>query len=183
MDEFDFIELAQLRRNSLISAVENLNIKQLDWRFNNNAITIGSSLLHIAGFEFLTALAMKYKVPPFSILSSEEWKTYKCGYLRECKSMPPIGFHSEYYINLLIENRKIIYELIKSSKYNFDEKYFYFYSTNDPFDVQSNGEFKDPKDHDKILSLSNKLILMRLPQHDNYHRGQITLLKYLQVSQ
>lgn len=156
----------QLRKATLYKDVSDLNITALDWKAAPKCTTIGTLLLHIAGIEDLKISSMK----GFDIhqrWQESDWSKLRPGFAIELKREGPQGHEVGYYINILqeLEAKTIQYfqnldrgTLMESSPFYIEGKDF------------QPGCFE---------ILQNHALLMSILQHEQYHRGQITLLKFL----
>lgn len=176
----DLLRCLDIERGMLIKDIRELSVDQLDWQITDTAVTIGSTILHIAGWEYLVLNTMRLGKPSADFLESEEWAVYKAGFPRETASLVPQGYGIEFYSTHLEKTRRETKDYLLESDRNLEEAIFSFYGVEDVYDQDGKGQYKSPKASDQLKKhLSIREAFINFVGHENYHRGQITLLKYL----
>jgi uncharacterized damage-inducible protein DinB len=156
----------QLSRAILLSDLKGLSTETVDWSVAPGAVTIGSSLLHIIGFEHLLIAAVEGKDVQW-IIQQPGWQHFTPGFPRELNVSPPRGLPLDHYRDLLAEQEKLTIELLESMSSERLSLPSIFYADRKAFR------------EDGLEKKENRQLLIALLQHEQYHRGQITLLKHL----
>lgn len=154
-------------RFTLQEAIKDLSTVELNWQIDVRAVTIGSSLLHIAGFNDLVCKAVLNE-DLNSVVNNKYWfNKFKGGFQRELGIKVKLNKELKYYQDLLgketIKTCKIL-QKITSPQLNRE---VFFYA--DGKELQSEG----------LQLFTCQELLHWIPLHDRYHRGQVTLLKWL----
>ena len=178
-------------RSVLLRAVKDLRTEQLDFLVFPDSKSIGETLLHIGGFEFLmiSVSAFKNGRDP----DDDLWRILQPGFSREAGFAAPRDYPLKHYLDLLSEVRALtIRHLGQDPRRKMASK--------DAFPIRELMEVlcDDDADHDRQsydkLSLGvaasfkddgaeNEVgkvdITSLLGLHETYHRGQITFQKYV----
>lgn len=156
----------QFRRATLYKDISNLCTEALDWKVAEKSTTIGTLLLHIAGVEDLAISSMK-GIDIDQRWREPHWSRLVPGFAIELNRERVSGFGVEYYIGILqeIESETVRYFQDLNQESLEKESPFYLEGKN----LQP-GCFE---------MLQNRSLLMSILQHEQYHRGQIMLLKFL----
>lgn len=178
-------------RGVLLSAIRDLSNKKLDFLLFPDSKSIGEILLHVAGFEFLMISAgslLTRGEPDFGI-----WQKLKPGFSREGGFPAPTGYALDHYLAALAEIRErcVSYFGEQAERRLVAKATFpivplaMLLRDNDPDAEAQQYEklatavgtsFSD----DGAVSQRGETDLVHLLQlHETYHRGQITLQKYI----
>jgi hypothetical protein len=178
-------------RSVLLRAVKDLCTKQLDFLIFPDSKSIGEILLHIAGFEFLMISVSAFKHgrnPDYDL-----WRILKPGFSREAGFLPPREYTLKHYLDVLSEVRGwTIRHFSQDLEHRMASKEGFPISEltgilgdNDTDDDQhsydrlSSGvgtSFEDDGAENEVGKID---ITSLLRLHETYHRGQITLQKYV----
>lgn len=176
-------------RSQLIHHTRDLGVDELDWTLTAKSKSIGEFLVHIAGFEFVIVSALKLN--RLGRCEPMLWSKLRQGFAREAGFTPPRKLPLDYYFELM--------EKVRSSTVNFVEN---FGTTALRADLDLVGITRylssalADTDLDAYSRLSSGLqasfkadsgpsdnfhfdLGMLLILHETYHRGHITLLRYL----
>jgi len=183
-------------REILTRHTANLSIDELDWLATPKSKSIGETLLHISGFEFLIICAIK--LGKSQTFDTTLWHDLKPGFAREAGFEAPRNSEKETYSNLL--------ELVREDTFVFLRAHGPLVSRKDVrisalcrmLHASSPTETSDTSSlelgtYDRLCSSVENSFLddagpasaatfdlnKLLNLHETYHRGQITLLRYL----
>jgi uncharacterized damage-inducible protein DinB len=137
----------------------------LDWRLVPGAITIGSSLLHIIGYEYLVVSAIA-GAEVASLLRGPEWAVYAPGFPRELNVPLPAGRDLGWYLSLIDRRRVDTIRFLDEMRDRVLDGETRFYTSGTLFKESS------------LTQVPNAELIMSLFSHASYHRGQITLIKH-----
>jgi uncharacterized damage-inducible protein DinB len=157
-------------RQTLEKDLQGLDVEALDWRGLDPAgvVTIGSHIVHIAGFDNLVRSALLGK-DLAAVIQQPEWQTrYNPGFPRELSVASPTGNPLEYYLDVLrveTEETLRVITAVGSSAIDLDATTLFY---EDGKEFQQTG----------LRPHNNLELLFYIPMHDRYHRGQITHQKY-----
>jgi uncharacterized damage-inducible protein DinB len=173
----------QRYREALLRDIEALDTGALDWQAAPQAVSIGTSLLHIAGVEFLvmSAVAMSRddaRPKPDRAL----WSALQPGFARELALSPCTGQSCSRYVDLLQQVRSAS-ETVLSADWQ-------------PLSLEQAQQSVlgqlglDPDQQRRLqatlglpLSIADgtrrEPLILALIAHESYHRGQITQSKFL----
>jgi uncharacterized damage-inducible protein DinB len=176
----------QRYRDVLLRDIEALDIAALDWQAAPQAVSIGTSLLHIAAVEFLvmSAVAMSRddaRPSPDRAL----WSALQPGFARELALSPNTGQPCSHYVDLLQQVRSA-----SETALNADWR---------PLSLEQAQHTVlerlglDPDQQRRLqaplglpLSIADgtrrESLILALIAHESYHRGQITQTKFLHRS-
>ncbi len=153
-------------RSRLLSDIDGLTVEALDWQITPGLITIGTSLLHIIGFERMLIAAVE-GCDVRLIIKQPEWLVFAPGFRRLLPTSHPTSFPLSFYVDLLTKQEQITWNFLGKMSDRIMSARSKFYADNKLF--QDSG----------LEDRENRQLLSALLQHEQYHRGQITLLKYL----
>ncbi len=156
----------RLSRTILLSDLKGLKTETFDWSVAPGAVTVGSSLLHIVGFEHLLVASIKGE-DVRRVTQQPGWHRFAPGFPRELKIPPPHGLPVEHYRDLLVEQGSVTLGLLEKMTPERLDLTSIFYADRKIFQ------------EDGLEKKENRQLLVALLQHEQYHRGQITLLKHL----
>jgi hypothetical protein len=158
------------RRETIYKDLAQLTVEQLDWQPAQACTTIGTLLLHIGGIEDLKIASMK----GFDIhkrWQQSHWDKFRPGFAIELKISGPRGYSIGYYLEILRALQKNTSRYIRTIDQAMLKKSSPFYIEGKDFQP---GCFEE---------LQNHALLISILQHEQYHRGQIMLLKFLYKQQ
>lgn len=178
-------------RAVLLRVTAGLSVEALDHRHFPDAKSNGEILLHIAGFEFLiiaTAQLMRGTAPGLAL-----WASLKPGFAREAGFAAPLGRGLADYIELLaaVRDRTAAYLAGAADANSLDaaglaiERMTQALADADPGEDRDryrrlaaaiSSSFADDGAPDAAGRVD---IAAMLALHETYHRGQITLNKYV----
>lgn len=165
-----FLSIYSEGRETLERSVRGLNVEALDWGgiSPTGVVTIGSQLMHIAGFDSMVRSALLGEDLTEFVENAEWRKRYGAGFPRELSVDPPQERPLEYYLDLLYEETKTTKQTVTSlGEFAVDlDGTTIFYQDGKEF--QASG----------LRPHNNRELLFYIPMHDRYHRGQITQQKY-----
>ncbi len=183
-------------RDILKRHTANLSIDELDWLATPKSKSIGETLLHISGFEFLIICAIKLgKSQKFD---TTLWHDLKPGFAREAGFEAPRNSVQETYSNLLELVREDTVDflrahgpLVSKKEVQLSELCRMLHASS-PTETGDNSS-SDLGTYERLCgSVKNSFLDDAGPQsaatfdlitllnlHETYHRGQITLLRYL----
>lgn len=158
------------RRETLYRDLAQLTVEQLDWRPVQACTTIGTLLVHIAGIEDLKIASMK-GLAIHNRWQRSYWDKFRSGFAIELKIPGPQGYSIRYYLEILRTLQKNTSRYIRAIDQATLKKRSPFYIEGKDFQP---GCFEE---------LQNHALLISILQHEQYHRGQIMLLKFLYKQQ
>lgn len=138
----------------------------LDWKITPQAITIGSSVLHVLGYELMLVAALEGN-DVTQIRTRVDWPQYECGFQKELGAPTPRGLPLAHYLSLIGARRKNTRRFWEESAPKLLDGSTWFY--------RDGQEFKESG----LCLEKNEALMTSILCHVRYHRGQITLLKYL----
>ena len=154
------------RRETLCRDLAQLTVEQLDWRPVQACTTIGTLLLHIAGIEDLKIASIK-GLNIHKRWQQSHWEKLRPGFAIELKIPGPQGHTIGYYLEILRTLQKNTYRYIRT----IDQATL---GRSSPFYIE--GKDFQPGCFEE---LQNHALLISILQHEQYHRGQIMLLKFI----
>jgi uncharacterized damage-inducible protein DinB len=162
--------LYQEGRQTLEKDLQGLDVEALDWRGLDpeGVVTLGSQIIHIAGFDNLVRSALLGK-DLTEVVRQPAWQErYSPGFPRELSVAPPAGKSLEYYLGILRAETEETVRVINAV---------------DNLAIDLNGTtifYEDGKEFQQIglRPHNNRELFFYIPMHDRYHRGQITHQKY-----
>ena len=178
-------------RSVLVRVTVGLGVTELDYRAFPDAKSNGEILLHIAGFEFLVLagarLAQGERIDP------EPWAQLKPGFAREAGFTPPTGRELSAYLGHLGQVRQdtIAYLMADSTRRGLEAERFTILqlaqelSATDReadrscYERLARGVSTSFADDGSVDSRGMVDIPALLLLHETYHRGQLTLNKYI----
>lgn len=146
------IETLKYSRRKLLMSIDNLDIKDIDFRFDKLSISIGTILRHLAGFEFYFQKAI-FRLEE---LNREEEMFWQGSLPGQLKTATIKGYSIDYYLNLLSSVRSETYKLLNKR----DDKWLFSGSTFSKFNL-----------------FSNYFSLFHIVEEEVYHTGQIKMIK------
>lgn len=178
-------------RAILMRAINGLDMPTLDYRIFPESKSIGEMLFHIAGFEFIVVSSIQ--LDNGNPVDVDLWHTIKPGFAREGGFQTPNGFELDRYITALdcVRERTEAY---------IGENEGSAYSTRDHFLIDDLMKALSAADAECDPSCYTRLrtgvgtsyaddgpppnqdvvdIVDLMQFHETYHRGQITIQKYL----
>ncbi|MBA3995088.1 MAG: hypothetical protein C0469_16340 [Cyanobacteria bacterium DS2.3.42] len=174
----------------------NLSIGEIDWLVTPKSKSIGETLLHISGFEYLIVCAIK--LGKSQTFDAALWHDLKPGFAREAGFEAPRNSVPNVYSNLLELVRKDTVDFLRShgplvSKEEVQlsalcamlqassqtEKGDGSSLESDPYDRLFRAVENSFLDDAGPKSAATFDLISLLNLHETYHRGQITLLRYL----
>jgi len=178
-------------RAVLLRVVNGLSNEQLDFLLFPDSKSLGETLLHIAGFEFLMIAGAGYQAS--GTPDHRLWQRLKPGFSREAGFPPPRATQLDDYVDLLAEVHEsaIRYFTVHEDPCLVAKPTFPIVELtarlrdNDP--AANSKQYKDLaacvgasfKDDGAENERGETDLASLLLLHETYHRGQITLLKYL----
>jgi len=177
-------------RAVLVRVSAGLKVEDLDYRVFPDAKSNGEILLHVAGFEFL--IVTSAQATRGERVDASPWSELKAGFAREAGFAPPSGRSLDEYINHLesIRQRTVAFLIRDAGPKCIEAGSFAIrqvaqeLSMTDPEDENCyerlargvSTSFHDDGAHDAhgMVAIPSLLLL-----HETYHRGQITLNKYI----
>ena len=178
-------------RSVLLRVIEGLSDEQLDFLVFPDSKSVGEILLHIAGFEFLMISAAGLAIgnePDFSM-----WHKLKSGFSREARFTAPRGYGLDHYLEILAEVRERTFSyfgaqtqrrLVAKSTFPLVPLARLLWS-NDPeagaqgYEKLATGLGSSFSDDGAMNNAGETDLIDLLQLHETYHRGHITLLKYI----
>lgn len=166
----DILQCYQDLRGILFRDLRSATAELIDWRILSQAVTIGSTLVHITGLEYLIISAIQgYNV--HEVWQNMDWEKYRSGFPRELHSKIIKGQPLSYYLELLREVEEKTEQTCRALTASCLERKVFFYREGKEFIAE------------ELESISIRRLLMGLLQHEQYHRGQIMFLKFLFLQQ
>jgi hypothetical protein len=166
------IELYTEGRASIERDTSGLTVDALDWAGPDprGVVTIGSQLVHMAGFDNLVRSAL-VGVDIAVLAQSDAWiQKFGPGFPRELKLKPPLGNPLEDYLGILREETGLTLSVIRSGEIDWaGTTRFYL----DGLEFQPDG----------LRPHNNAILLHYVPMHDRYHRGQVSQQRYFYSKQ
>jgi hypothetical protein len=177
-------------RSVLLRVLEGVSNEQLDFQIFPDSKSIGELLLHVAGFEFLIISGLRLQ--DGHTVHHHLWHKLKPGFSREAGFPPPKGRSLDDYLEALAEVREhtIRYFGGMAERRMIPARFQIgaFVAL-----LRDNDPESDIKQYDRIVAgLGNSVrddgaenqrgetdLVNLLQLHETYHRGQITLQKYL----
>ena len=175
-------------RSVLLRVLKGLSNEQLDFQIFPDAKPIGELLLHVAGFEFLMVAGARFLAG--SKPENDLWRKLKSGFAREAGFAPPKGYPLEFYQGILRKfkthnspfQQRAADGLQKGISHRRPHRPFargrsqaqathYQKIAAGVGTTFSDDGAEDDKGETDLVNL--------LQLHETYHRGQITLQKYL----
>lgn len=154
------------RRQTLYHLVADMMVACLDWQPVPRADSVGTHLLHIAGVEDLLVSAIE-GLDVRARCQARDWDIYRPGFPLELDIDGPRGHTAGYYMEILRALECRFLELLA----DIDEEQLFrcslFYVDGGEFQVDGLGQSPN---HDLLIGAL---------QHEQYHRGQIALLRFL----
>jgi len=178
-------------RSVLLRVLAGTCNEQLDFQIFHDSKSIGELLLHIAGFEFLIILGARLLTGD-TAHHHHLWHKLKPGFSREAGFLPPKGRSLDDYLEALAEVREhtIRYFGGMAERRMIPAR---FQIGALAALLRDNDPESDIKQYDRLVAgLGNSVrddgaenqrgetdLVNLLQLHETYHRGQITLQKYL----
>lgn len=178
-------------RSVLIRVTAGLGVEELDYRAFPDAKSNGEILLHIAGFEFLVLAAARFaRREP---IDPEPWAQLKSGFAREAGFAPPTGRALSAYLRHLDQVRQetVAYLMDDSTRRELEAERFAILgvaqglsatdreSDRSCYERLARGVSTSFSDDGAVDSRGMVDIPALLLLHETYHRGQLTLNKYI----
>lgn len=158
-----------LSKQVLRKDLQKIDGAALDWRIKPGAITIASSILHIVGYEYLARSVMTGS-DVLAAIETQEWEMYSEGFARDLFHTPIKNSSSSNH-NLLLENcEKATHEAIGCLSAADLERVVRFFPMSE-------------LNQERLVDICLRDLVLQLLKHEQYHRGQITLLQYLYKNQ
>ena len=177
----EHIELALTRmewsRSILLDDLSNVDRGAVDWQPTKSTDTIATSILHIAGFEYILALELHHDKG--TLPDPELWSIVKHGFRRNLDLDQIKGEGIEFYTKTLNRTRKLCVDAIKSVG---SDK---LQSAGEPFSRALSMTDLTPDQQKTMMGMARAkmtpgvFMAMALSDHEHYHRGQITLNNFL----
>lgn len=176
-------------RSVLLRVLKGLSNEQLDFQIFPDAKPIGELLLHVAGFEFLMVAGARFLAG--SKPENDLWRKLKSGFAREAGFAPPKGYPLEFYQGILTEIRKRTIPHFSNERRMVSKKGFPIAAL---IDLLREGDPEAQATHYQKIAAGvgttfsddgaeddkGETDLVNLLQlHETYHRGHITMQKYL----
>lgn len=174
-------------RSVLLRVLEGVSNEQLDFQIFPDSKSIGELLLHIAGFEFLIISGLRLQAVHHPL-----WHKLKPGFSREAGVPPPKGRSLDDYLEALAEVREntICYFGEVAERRMIPARFQIgalaaLLRDNDPesdikqYDRLAAGLGNSVRDDGAENQRGETDLVNLLQLHETYHRGQITLQKYL----
>jgi DinB superfamily len=178
-------------RSVLLRVLNGVSKEQLDFQVFPDSKSIGELLLHVAGFEFL--IVSGARLPAGHTPHHRLWHKLKLGFSREAGLPPPKGRSLDDYMEALAEVREhtICYfgenaerRMIAKTRFPIGALAALL-RDNDPepdiehYDKIATGVGSSISDDGAENQRGETDLVNILTLHETYHRGQITLQKYL----
>lgn len=167
-------------RDVLLDDLEGLTIEDLDRQIFPGTMSVGTSILHILGYEYL--LTKGITLERGNSMNDERWDVIRHGFYRDLGLNQIEGRSPEFYTDLLAEVRADTNALLNEA-----ERVVF-----QPPDFESVLlEFGEPPERAeklavgvvrKTMGAEQVNIPVTIAKHESYHRGQITFMKYLYSS-
>lgn len=178
-------------RSVLVRVTAGLGVAELDYRAFPDAKSNGEILLHIAGFEFLVLAAAR--VARRERIDPEPWAQLKSGFAREAGFTPPTGRELNAYLGHLDQVRQgtVAYLMGDSTRRDLEAERFAILGVAQELsatDGEADGSCYERLaravsssfgDDGAVDSRGMVDIPALLQLHETYHRGQLTLNKYI----
>jgi len=175
----------------LLRVLKDTSNEQLDFQIFPDSKSIGELLLHVAGFEFLmvsSAALLAGDMPDYHL-----WQSLKPGFAREAGSSPPRGRSLKGYLDTLAEVREHTIRYFGEGPERRMVHKATFPTGKLAALLRDNDPQPDVEHYDKIrVGIGNSFsddgaenekgeadLVNLLQLHETYHRGHITLQKYL----
>jgi len=177
------MQALQRYREVLLRDIEALDITALDWQAAPQAVSIGTSLLHIAAVEFLVINAVAIfgddvRSQPDRAL----WSALQPGFARELALSPRTGQPCSNYVDLLQQVRSASETVLKTDWQPVSlEPALQIVLDRLGLDNHQQRQLQAPLG--LPLSIADgtrrESLVLALIAHESYHRGQITQSKFL----
>jgi len=178
-------------RSVLVRVMAGAGVEELDYRAFPDAKSNGEILLHIAGFEFLVLAAAR--LARAERIDPETWTRLKSGFAREAGFTPPTGRELSTYLGHLDQVRQdtVAYLMGDSTRRDLEVERFAIsrvaqeLSATDReadrncYERLARGVSTSFSDDGAVDSRGMVDIPALLLLHETYHRGQLTLNKYI----
>ncbi len=183
-------------REILDRHTDNLSIGEIDWLVTPKSKSIGETLLHISGFEFLIVCAIK--MGKSQTFDAALWHDLMPGFAREAGFEAPRNSVPNVYSNLLELVRKDTVDFLRCNGPLVSKKEVQISALCAMLQASSrakkdNGYSSKSGNYDRLCrAVENSFLddagpasaetfdlISLLNLHETYHRGQITLLRYL----
>ena len=178
-------------RSVLLRTIKGLSRERLEFRIFPDSKSIGELLLHVAGFEF--AIISGPRLLAGHTPDHRLWRKLKPGFSRETGFPPPSGRSLDDYIETLAEVRELTISYVGENaerrmllKTRFSiAALAALLRDNDPepdvvrYEKLAAGICASINDDGAENERGETNLVNLLQQHETYHRGQITLQKYL----
>jgi hypothetical protein len=178
-------------RSILLRVIRNLPTEQLDFLVFPDSKSVGETLLHVAGFEFLMVSTAGLAIgnePDFSM-----WQKLKSGFSREARFAAPRGYGLDHYLEILadVRERTLSYfgeqtqrRLVAKATFPIVPLATLLWSNDPEADAQryeklATGLGNSFSDDGAMNNRGETDLIHLLQLHETYHRGQITLQKYI----
>jgi hypothetical protein len=178
-------------RHVLLRVIGGLSNEQLDFLVFPDSKSIGESLLHVAGFEFLMVSAAALVIgnePDLGI-----WHKLKPGFSREVGFPAPKGYALDHYLEILAEIReRTVFYFGEQAERGLVAKATFpivpltmLLRHNDPeggaqqYEKLASAAGTSVSDDGGVNKNGETDLIHLLQLHETYHRGQITLQKYI----
>lgn len=167
------------QRSTFRGDLEGLSTNELDRRVFPETMSIGTSILHTIGFEYLLTTGIRQnRGEPYN---ADLWEQLRYGFARDLGLDQTTGQPLEYYLELLQEVREGTNQLLESGNSETFERVdleaIIRELGEEDDDAESLGYSTDAKLTPHSTGQIN--LPIEIAQHESYHRGQITFMKYL----
>lgn len=166
----EFVEIRRSFRWSrkiLLSDLRGLPPSALDWKVRPDSVTIGSTLIHIAAIEYSVTTALIERRPPKEEWNTPMWKILRPGFHRKFPKEVSTEQSLQSLLRILEDVRRRFREtLVRMTDFRMDETVEWY---------EDDHELED----ERFRTYTLRELLYRLIGHEQYHRGQLTFLKYL----
>ena len=177
------MQALQRYREVLLRDIESLDTAALDWQAAAQAVSIGTSLLHIAAVEFLVMSAVAvHRGDAGAGPDRALWLALQPGFARELAQPPCVGQPRSHYTRLLQQVRSASETVL-----NADWQPLSLEQAQQTV-LDRLGLDRDQQDRLQAplglpLSIADgtqrETLILALIAHESYHRGQITQGKFL----
>lgn len=171
--------LLDTHRSVLLGDLEGLSVDELDRRIFPETMSIATSILHTAAFEYLlTAAIRQAQGEP---IDSDLWEAVRYGFSRDLDLEQPTGHSLEYYTDVLAAVRSETDALIEDTGTTLPADLDFESLLLELGEAEADAESLAMIVSRKVTTGGDgRLVLpVEITLHESYHRGQITFTKYL----
>lgn len=155
-------------RQVLEKDISGIDVDKLDWvgLDNKGVVNIASQIVHIAGFDNLVRSALT-GADLSEFVKQPDWlERFSYGFPRELGVAPPTGKPLEFYMDILRAETEATTRVIEAMAVDLNGSTIFY---------EDGKEFKP----EGLRPHNNLELFFYIPMHDRYHRGQITMTKYV----